>query len=123
MSFHPFRALRLLLAFIVALTSAAAFGATATALVPAAAPHGARLVIAGTGLDAPDISVFFPAATGTDVSAPVASRSADALEIAVPVQAVSGGVRVMASSTTIATFGFTLSPDPAFVKITTLAAD
>lgn len=123
MSFHSSRVLRLFLVFIIAASSLAAFGATATALIPALAPHGAHVAIAGTGLDAAGIGVVFFDPTGAAVPATIVSRSVDAIEAVVPVQATSGLVRVTGGAGTIGTFDFTVSSDPALVKITTLAAD
>ena len=123
MPFHSFRVLRLFLVFIIAVSSLAAFGATATTLIPAVAPHGARIVIAGTGLDATGVGVLFSDSTSAAIPATVVSRSADAIEAVVPMQAASGLVRVTGGAGTIGTLDFTVSSDPALVKITTLAAD
>ncbi|HEV2722687.1 MAG TPA: hypothetical protein VG323_21870 [Thermoanaerobaculia bacterium] len=109
---------RFLFGFIVAVN---ALASTTTTLVPATAPHGARAVLVGTGLDAGTLDVTFAAWAGR-VPAAIASRTATLVEIIVPVTAVSGPVQVAANGATIASLPFTLAPDTAFVKVATLAA-
>ncbi|HXH39274.1 MAG TPA: IPT/TIG domain-containing protein [Thermoanaerobaculia bacterium] len=107
---------------VIASITAPAFAATTTAFVPASAPHGARAVVAGTGLDQGVLAITFPVSGGGIAAAPIVSRSASLVEIAVPPQAVSGALQVTANGTPIGTFSFTLLPDPPFAKVTTLAA-
>ncbi|MCI0479044.1 Ig-like domain-containing protein, partial [Candidatus Uhrbacteria bacterium] len=98
----------------------AALGQFATEMIPTRAPHGARVVVVGSGLDAPTLSVSFTAANGF-VVAPIVARTAALIEVNVPSSAVSGAVRVNLGSSTIATFDFTLGATPSFVRVTTLA--
>jgi hypothetical protein len=90
-------------------------------LIPASAPHGARLTITGTGLDDPRIAVSFAAAGGT-TPATIISRTATLIEITVPPMATSGPVRLAMNGATISSLPFTLAPDVAFVRVTTQAA-
>lgn len=106
---------------VIASITAPLFAATATTFVPASAPHGARAVIAGTGLDQGALTVTFPASGGGTAAAPIVSSSASLVEITVPPLAVSGAVQVTANGTQIGMFSFTLLPDPPFANVTTLA--
>ena len=94
--------------------------ASAAALLPASAPHGARAIIVGSGLDAGSTVVSFAAAGGGTAPAAIISQSADVLEIVVPSAAASGPVTVTSGGATLAILGFTLLPDPALVTVTTL---
>jgi len=96
------------------------FGQSATDLIPSSAPHGARVVVVGSGLDAPALAVSFASASGS-APAPVFARTPAVLEIGVPPTAVTGTVRVSSGSATIATFAFTVAASPAYAKVTTLA--
>ena len=101
---------------------AALLAASAAALLPASAPHGARAIIVGSGLDAGSTVVSFAAAGGGTAPAAIISQSADVLEIVVPSAAASGPVTVTSGGATLAILGFTLLPDPALVTVTTLGA-
>jgi RHS repeat-associated protein len=113
-----------LVAVLAVITSITApvFAATATTFAPASAPHGARAVIAGTGLDQGALAITFPISGGGTAAAPIVSLSASLVEITVPPLAVSGAIQVTANGTRIGTFSFTLLPDPPFAQVTTLAA-
>jgi len=114
---------RLVVSLIFAtLLASAADAATATSVVPSSAPRGARVVVAGTGLDASDVSVGFTDSAGNVVPSQIVSRSATVIEVAVPRTAATGSVRVTSGGATIATFPFTVTPDAAYVKVATLAA-
>jgi|GEM_PF-336589 len=95
--------------------------ATATAVVPDSAPHGARVVIAGSGLDQGTLAVTFAASGGGSAAALVVSRTASLAEVVVPSAAISGAMQVSGGAQ-IGTFPFTLLPDPPFAKVSTLAA-
>jgi len=115
---------RLVAAFCLALPAlcvATLSAATATEIIPSSAPHGARALIAGTGLDSGNAVVTF-AATGGTVAASIVSRTPSSLEIIVPGTAISGNVQITIDGAAVAAFPFTLSPDPTWLKVTTLAA-
>ena len=80
------------------------------------APHGARAVIVGSGLDGPDITVKFGAAPAT-----ILFRSPALLEVVVPSAAISGNVEVANGATAIASLPFVIIADPAYVRVSTLA--
>ncbi len=107
---------------VLALISSPLLAATATAVVPASAPHGARVVIAGSGLDQGVLAVTFTASGGGTAAATIVSRSASFAEVTVPSPAVSGALQVSAGGTAIGSLPFTLLPDPPFAKVSTLAA-
>jgi RHS repeat-associated protein len=90
-------------------------------LVPSSAPHGARIIVAGTGLDAPDLAIAFAAPNGGSVTSTIVSRSATIVEAVVPVNAVTGAVRVTGGGATTS-FAFALLADPVFGRVTTRAA-
>ena len=98
------------------------FGQSVTEIVPKRAPHGARVMIVGNGLDASSLSVHFAVAGGGFGAAPVVGRTATFIEVSVPPSAVTGAVRVSSGNSTIATFEFTLAATPASAKVMTLAA-
>jgi len=95
-----------------------AVSATATEIVPSTAPHGARVVIVGAGLDGPDLTVTFSGAPAT-----ILFRSPALLEAVVPPAAISGNVEVANGATSIASLPFMVAPDPAYVRVSTLAHD
>jgi len=103
------------LCFSVCLASALA-AATIQGVIPAQAPHGARVVITGTGLDDPRIAVTF-SGVGGDVPAAIVSRTATEIEVRVPETAITGPIR--AGNTSAA---FTVGADPGFANVVTLAA-
>ncbi len=107
---------RTLLATLLIATSATA--ATISAIIPASAPRGARVILTGTGLDAPDLSVTFSAGSAR-ASAAIVARSASLVELSVPPAASSGEVIVMTASGTLATRQFTVTPHPEFVSVAT----
>ncbi len=111
-----------LIACAVSVPFAPLLAASATGIVPASAPHGARVIVTGTGLDAASTVVRFAAAGGGTATAAVISQSPSAIEVVVPLNAVSGDVHVSSEAFDIGTFSFTLLPDPPFAKVTTLAA-
>src|SRR5437899_6964592 len=94
---------------------------TASELIPSSAPRGARVVIAGSELDASSLMVSFLTTTGT-IRATIISRSSALIEFVVPSNAISSNVVVSVGDKTIATFPFTASPDPPFTKVATLIA-
>jgi hypothetical protein len=98
------------------------WAATATAVIPAAAPHGARVVISGTALDAPDVGVTFSSPGGAPLPAAIAAREPRLLEIIVPGGTATGPLIVRNGVGTIATLSFTLLPEAAFTTVATLAA-
>ncbi|HJQ36232.1 MAG TPA: Ig-like domain-containing protein [Thermoanaerobaculia bacterium] len=98
------------------------FAAAATDLVPRTAPRGARVIVVGSGFDAVAPEVTFAAASGR-VAAPLITRSANLLEVAVPQAATSGEVRVTAGGAALATFSFTATPPPPFAKSATIVRD
>jgi RHS repeat-associated protein len=113
---------RLAFGLVILFTAAqAAFASTATTLVPASAPHGARVIILGTGLDATDVTVSFPTAGGQFETATVVSRTPTLLEVVVPASATTGELKVTNAGGTIGTPSFTLAPDPGYAKVLTLA--
>jgi sugar lactone lactonase YvrE len=107
---------------VVVSTSSPLLAVTATAVMPASTPHGARVVIAGSDLDQGTLAVTFTAVSGGSAAALVVSRSASFAEVVVPSAAISGAMRVSAGGTQSGTFSFTLLPDPPFAKISTIAA-
>jgi hypothetical protein len=64
------------------------FAATATELVPTSAPHGARMLVVGSGLDAGTVAVTFAAFGGATVAAPILSRTPQFVEVSVPATAI-----------------------------------
>lgn len=96
--------------------------ASATEVVPASAPHGAHAIVAGSGLDAASTVVRFTAAGGGTATAAIVSQSPSTIEVVVPLNAVSGDVRVSSGAGDIGTFSFTLLPDPGWLKVETLVA-
>jgi RHS repeat-associated protein len=109
------------LAVVVSISSPLLAG-TATSAVPPSAPHGARVVIAGSGLDQGTLAVIFTASGGGTAAAVVVSRTASLVEVTVPSAASSGAMQVTAGGAAIGTFPFTLLPDPPFAKVSTIAA-
>lgn len=99
----------------VCLTSALA-AATLQGVIPVQAPHGARVVITGTGLDDPQIAVAFSGAGG-DVIATIVVRTATEIEARVPETAITGPIRAGSASAS-----FTVGADPGFANVVTLAA-
>ncbi len=109
------------LAILSLLTLAAAplLAGTAGELAPPAAPPGARFVIAGSGLDAGTLTISF---TSAGTAAQLVSRTAALVEGIVPSAAATGSVQVVQDGTVIGSFPFTVTPPPAFNRVTTLAA-
>lgn len=91
--------------------------ATLRSVVPAQAPHGARVVVIGNGLDDPQLAVTFTAATSTSGTASIVSRTATEIELRVPETAISGPLHVGNDA-----LPFTITPDPGFVQVATLIA-
>lgn len=118
MSVRRLVSLVLVLGFVIP----SVFAADVRELVPAAAPHGARVVITGVALDSTDLAVTFAAVNGGAASAVIVSRTETLVEAVVPAAAVSGGVRVITGGTTAATFAFSVLADPAFGPMVTSAA-
>jgi sugar lactone lactonase YvrE len=106
---------------IVLLVPAIAEAATVSAIIPATAARGARVVVTGTGLEAPELAVAFTDSSGAALPATIVLRTATLLEVSVPLAAVTGPVRVTHGATTVATVSFALAPDPAFARVITLA--
>jgi len=114
------RKLRLLVAVCLALPAAQLFAASSVQeLIPANASRGARAILVGSELNAPDITVSFSGASG-EVDAAIHSRTASLIELTVPLSAQSGPVRVRRAGAVIAALGFTLAPDSNFVTMATL---
>jgi RHS repeat-associated protein len=107
--------------FVVSASFSRLFGAAVTGFLPASAPHGARAIVVGSGLDAGSAGILFAAGSGT-VPASIVSRTATLLEVIVPSTATSGEVRITIDGAPLATFPFTLLPDPAWLKVKTLVA-
>jgi sugar lactone lactonase YvrE len=91
-------------------------------VVPGTAPHGARVLITGTGCDAPDVSVAFSDSSGSLVVAPIVVRSSRFIEVAVPPAAASGAVHVSNAAGPLGDLAFTVAADPTFSKALTIAA-
>jgi antitoxin (DNA-binding transcriptional repressor) of toxin-antitoxin stability system len=111
----------LVLAFaltLVAVTSAAA--PAVRELIPAEAPGGARLLIAGSGLGDETITIAFPTLSGSK-SAAVLRRESAFIEIEVPFDAASGTVRIARDGTTLAELPFVLAAAPGYARLTTIA--
>ncbi|HEX3108715.1 MAG TPA: SMP-30/gluconolactonase/LRE family protein, partial [Thermoanaerobaculia bacterium] len=114
-------ATRLLFVCLASLLALSATGATLTGIVPAAAPHGARVVLTGSGLDAPDLAATFSDESGNAIVASIVAKSAKSAEVIVPYSAASGPVQASVSGAIIGTASFTLLLDPAFTSVRTLA--
>lgn len=110
--------LRFVLATVCLFVALAASAASVTALIPSTAPHGARAIIVGAGLDAGTLNITFAGAA----QATILSRNATSVEIVVPSTATSGTVQVGINGVTVASLPFALAPDAPFVKVVTLAA-
>jgi hypothetical protein len=95
--------------------------APSMALIPPIAARGARVVVAGTGLDAAAIAVTFTASGAASGAATIVQRTATLAEVIVPPSAVSGPVKVTSGTSSLATLSFTLAPDPSFGRVVTLA--
>lgn len=108
--------------FPFALAALRLSAATAGAVIPAAAPHGAHVVISGAGLDAPDMTVTFSSPGGTPLTATILAREPRLLDAVVPEGAATGPLIVRTGAASIATFFFTLLPDSVFTSVGTLAA-
>lgn len=112
-------ALRLLIGLTV--TAGAIAAPVAEQLVPPVAPRGARLLLVGQELIAPQVSVSFPAAGGGRVDATIIARTDRFVEIVVPTNAASGKVKVLSGGSPVREFDFEVAPDPRFVTVTTIA--
>src|SRR5579872_5052508 len=109
-------------ALLLFICTAGLYGApAATELIPASAPAGARVIVAGTALDS-TTAIAFPSMSGGSVTAAVVSSSPAAVEVVVPSTAATGSVTVTAGGASIGSFPFTLLPDAPYVKTATLAA-
>jgi sugar lactone lactonase YvrE len=115
------RILSRLIFLCLVIAPAAVAAPLATQLVPAAAPRGARVLIIGSELQQPDIAVTFSAAGGQGAAAEVVSRGEQMLEVLVPSAVVSGPVTVSAGGTAIGHFPFSVTPDPVYVTVATVA--
>ncbi|HXI32501.1 MAG TPA: IPT/TIG domain-containing protein [Gemmatimonadales bacterium] len=112
----------LVLLCVLAAVALPVSAATATDLVPTAAPHGARFIVAGSGLDASDLAVNFARAGGGVVPAVIVSRAPAIAEGLVPPEAINGAVSVTTGGSTIATFTFTVTADPVITQVNTIVA-
>jgi RHS repeat-associated protein len=101
------------------LAAAPLFAGTAGEIAPQAGPPGARFVIAGSSLDTGSLTISFMSAS---MPAQIVSRSATLVEGVVPSNAATGSVQVVQDGTTIGSFGFTVTPAPAFSRVVTLVA-
>lgn len=96
-------------------------------IIPTEAPQSARVMIVGSEMDNPSLSVWFPLRLDADgtaevsLSVPVVSRLPQLMEVIVPRGAISGPVIVRLQTSTIRTFNFTVSSDPSIVTVTTIA--
>jgi sugar lactone lactonase YvrE len=97
-------------------------GGTASRIIPASAPAGARFVVPGSGLDTGTLTISFPTADGTTAAAQIVGRTATTVEGIVPASAVTGNVRLTQNGAAVASFAFSVSAPPAFSRVTTLAA-
>ncbi len=96
--------------------------ATVGSLIPATAPHGARVVVTGSGLSRTDVAIAFSDSSGAALTATVVTRADRFLEAIVPPQAATGAVHVTNASGALGTLAFTLAADPAYMSVATLAA-
>lgn len=96
--------------------------ASAAELIPAVAPRGADVMLAGPEVDRADVVVAFTSASGATVAAPVLARANGVAELRVPPTAASGPVTVTAGSELLATLSFTLAAEPPYVRVSTLRA-
>ena len=108
---------RVVAALLIGILAPSGFAATATELIPTAAPRGARVIVRGTDLQTGDLAVTF----ASDAAAVVHDRAAKYVEVGVPVDARTGDVRITQGATTVGTLPFTVLPDPAFASVQTLA--
>jgi DNA-binding beta-propeller fold protein YncE len=92
---------------------------TVTELVPGRAPHGARVIFAGSDLDSPELTVEFSSAHGW-VEGPIFFRSPGLLETAVPPAAVTGQARLVRGGAALAAHSFTVTPDPEYVRVASI---
>jgi RHS repeat-associated protein len=109
-----------LLIVTLCLCAGSALAAPAT-IIPNAAPHGARVLIAGSAAAAPDLAVAFTDTDGNAVATPVVASTANYAEVIVPASAASGAVRVTSGGNTVA-LSFTVLADPPFAFVHTVAA-
>lgn len=116
----------LFVTFVVLLLSlsgpAKAFAVTATEIIPASAPVGADAIVVGSALDTQGLTVTFPSSTGGVISASISSRTPSRLDLTVPTGAVSGTVKVLNSTITVATFQFTVATAPSFSSVGAISA-
>ena len=107
--------------FLILVASVATAAQSVTDLLPRTGPRGARVIVVGHGLDAANVSVTFASGSGP-LTAVVVDRRDALLEVRVPSAASTGDARVLAGSTVVGTFTFTVATDPVFVAVSTLAA-
>src|SRR5437762_535132 len=112
MSFPGRRVFRFIALFLTAVSicPCVAWAATATAIIPAAAPHGARVLVIGTGLDAPDIAVAFSGPGGGPLPAMIIAREPRLLDLVVPTGAATGPVFVTNGAGQVAALSLMLLP-------------
>ena len=109
---------------VVASTAVAALAVAQTntpivrEVIPAAAPVGARVAAVGAGLTRPDLLFALPNATA---AARIVSQTDTTAEWEVPAGATSGTLRITTGSTTIKETAFTVTSDPAYVQVKTIA--
>jgi sugar lactone lactonase YvrE len=108
-----------LLCLVIAPTAVAA--PLATQLIPGAAPRGARVIVVGAELQQPGITVTFSAAGGETAAAEIVNRGEQILEVVVPSAVVTGPVIVSAGGTAIRQFDFSVTPDPSYVSVASVA--
>jgi RHS repeat-associated protein len=108
--------------FMTMVSATSGHAASALDLVPSRAPVGAYLVIVGSGLDAPDVSVTFTGPGGNRVSATPIARTPSLLDLRVPLNATSGDVRVVQGNTSLGVLPFTVTSTPQIAKAMTLVA-
>lgn len=113
---------RLVLSFFATLFVTFSGLAAEAILVPSQAPIGGRVLIVGSGLDAPSIAITFASGTEERVAALTSARSSTFVELIVPEGASSGEVRVVSGSTVLASLAYTVIAPTPIVKSATLAS-
>jgi len=121
MSLHMPTLRRLIAVLLSGFIASSGLAATATDLVPAAAPRGSRVVVRGSDLQTGDLAVTFPDG-GSGTAATINERAGKYADVSVPATAISGGVRVTQGTTSVATLRFTVLPDTPFQTVKTLVA-
>jgi DNA-binding beta-propeller fold protein YncE len=104
----------------VILTKANAAAPRSLEIIPAAAPPGARVIVAGAILETDNVAVSFPATAGGRATAPVVARGSRYVEVRVPPDAATGGVHVTVNGS-VTELAFVVAPQPRYMSVSTLA--